>query len=346
MEAFIFSAEAHSGVGDVAMLGGWAAGSDPCGNGPSDNAVGRWEGVLHCGPGGLVRTLILEDRKDLGAYKLSGRGLQNLTGLGVLNLANTNLLGTLPPEIGSISGLYYLALARTLLSGTLPPEIGLITGIVTVSVFFHNTRMSGTLPPEIDKPVSLSDLFAYHTNISGTIPPGLAKHSSSLNTELQASTNGGLHLHSTKISGTLPSGLCLDILDFHDCRLDGNGTATLDSCTGLKVLDLSQNLLTTLPEHLPTSLTHLYIGSNPLAVGGVEFGAVLRMLPNLASLDVAFFGLHVQTGYAGDKNRGTRVTVPGGCRVGFGAPPCKFTLQLYDNQSQVCGIPLVLHNLL
>jgi hypothetical protein len=125
----------------------------------------------------------------------------------------------------------------------------------------------------------------------------------------------------------------LPTLDFHNCSLSGNGSATLGGCGRLRVLDLSANRLTALPIELPASLTHLYLGDNPLAATAAKLGTALRMLPALAALDIAFFGLSIQLGSNGPAS-GTRVMVPAGCRLGPGAPACALMLQLYDNQDQ------------
>ena len=90
--------------------------------------------------------------------------------------------------------------------------------------------------------------------------------------------------------------------------------------------------------HLPTSArpgsfvrTCLLsdLGSNPLTDGqlGEVLLAVLKEVPNIDALDVAYLGQPVDL-------EGTRVATPMGCRLGAGAPPCEFQLQLYDSQSQ------------
>ena len=99
------------------------------------------------------------------------------------------------------------------------------------------------------------------------------------------------------------------------------------------MLDLSGNRLTALPRELPAGLTHLYLGDNPLAAAAGALGAALLALPALAALDVAYLGLPVKLGYEYPSD-GTHVTKPAGCRLGPGAPPCAFTLQLYDSQNQ------------
>ena len=61
-----------------------------------------------------------------------------------LNLADNNLVGTLPPEIGILSDLEYLVLYQNRIGGQLPSEIGLLTALRTFIVF--SNPWTGTIP--------------------------------------------------------------------------------------------------------------------------------------------------------------------------------------------------------
>jgi hypothetical protein len=113
-------------------------------------------------------------------------------------------------------------------------------------------------------------------------------------------------------------------MDFHGCALIGNGTAALDGCAKLQLLDLSDNSLTLLPANLPLGLTHFYLGSNPIQATAAELGSIIAGTPVLAAFDVGFLGLPVDMS-------ATQVSMPTGCRLGPDPPRCAFVLNLYTS---------------
>ena len=170
--------------------------------------------------------------------------------------------------------------------------------------------------------------FADSTRLSGTLPPALGFLASLMDVEL----------YETQLSGTVPTGMCATALDLHGCLISSIGILT--GCQTLTSLDVSDNLLTSLPTGLPPTLTHLYLGSNPLHNSAVELGSLLHALPALAALDVGFLELPVQLSVVGTQG-GTRITMPpaGDCRLGSReTPACRLKLQLYDNQSKVVKV--------
>jgi hypothetical protein len=114
-----------------------------------------------------------------------------------------------------------------------------------------------------------------------------------------------------------------------DANLAGALPASLANCTRLKVLDVTNNSLTGLPSApLPASLTHVYLGVNQLNGSAAELGHALGSVSELAALEVSLLNVGLSLGASSDY---TRVSPPTGCRVGPSAPPCTFTLRLYDN---------------
>jgi len=114
-----------------------------------------------------------------------------------------------------------------------------------------------------------------------------------------------------------------------DANLSGALPASLASCTSLKVLDVTNNSLTGLPSApLPASLTHVYLGVNQLNGSAAELGHALGNVSHLAALEVSLLNVGLSLGASSDY---TRVSPPPGCRVGPSAPPCTFTLRLYDS---------------
>ena len=88
-----------------------------------------------------------------------------------INLANNQLSGSLPPELGALIGLQALLLDRNQLSGSIPRELGALTQLQ--DLFLHYNHLSGAIPPELGNITSLSRLFLYYNQLSGTIPPEL-----------------------------------------------------------------------------------------------------------------------------------------------------------------------------
>ena len=199
----------------ASLLPSWVATNPcyPCTVNRAPCPATQWDGVLECTGGGRVRTVSLSDREGLGRFELGEGGLTGLKGLASLLLVRTGLSGTLPPEIDNLTGLVTLDLSSTGLSGTLPPAVGRLTGLETLRLF--GTRLSGTLSSVLGTMKSLLDLSLFGTSLSGTLMPEVSDM-----TSLET-----LRLFNTRLSGTLPAGLCVPTLDFHNCNLDGNGTA-------------------------------------------------------------------------------------------------------------------------
>eukprot|EP01047_Picozoa_sp_COSAG01_P091897 COSAG01_NODE_23386_length_817_cov_0.931755_2_plen_178_part_01 len=123
------------------------------------------------------------------------------------------------------------------------------------------------------------------------------------------------------------------------------------NCRRLKTLDLSNNALAALPPTLPPGLTHFYVNANPL---NVTVSALSQSLQgtNLAALDVQFLNAPLiwRDGNDGEGCRssrcdGPRVAAPGTCALGSNAPPCQWTIHLYDAWDQTCHVGGMAHNL-
>eukprot|EP01047_Picozoa_sp_COSAG01_P060529 COSAG01_NODE_7429_length_3213_cov_2.855812_2_plen_589_part_00 len=126
-------------------------------------------------------------------------------------------------------------------------------------------------------------------------------------------------------------------------------------CTKLRTLDLSNNSLAALPATLPPGLTHLYVNANPLAINVSALSQSLQGT-DLAALDVQFLNAPlIMRGWnngnyddclAGqDYCAGPRVAAPGTCALGPNAPPCQWTIHLYDAWDQPCHVGGMAHNL-
>ena len=86
-----------------------------------------------------------------------------------LRLGWNNLIGPIPPELGSLANLTYLGLQSNELTGPLPPELGNLTRLSRLVLWTN--QLSGALPPEIGNLAELRLLHLSNNRISGPIPP-------------------------------------------------------------------------------------------------------------------------------------------------------------------------------
>eukprot|EP01052_Picozoa_sp_SAG31_P004054 SAG31_NODE_163_length_21856_cov_7.550214_10_plen_1479_part_00 len=324
------------GVNLRATWGDWRAG-DPCYKGWH-----FWTGI-RC-TNGQVTEIKLNGRSDLSCFELTP-AIGSFTGLTELSLHDTQLSGTMPSALGSLIALTELNLHRTRLSGTIPDSIGALAALTNTRL--SDTKLSGTIPESLGRLTILSceDASGEDTcsaNLAPTLQDPFGEWSCEEDYcpscpqagECDASCGFcdgerlDFDLHgSPGLSGTIPAGFCAATVDLHGCALIGAGAGDLTSCHKLTILDLSSNSVTSLPPKLPPGLTHLYLGSNPIATTAAELSNLTHQLPHLVALDIAFLAVGVDLS-------ATRVTVPSGCRLGPDPPDCVFELQLVDDQGQ------------
>jgi len=191
-------------------------------------------------------------------------------------LASNNLMGSIPPELGSLTNLSYLNLSPNQLSGTIPPELGSLTNLT--NLYLSSNQLSGPIPPELGSLTNLSYLALYHNQLSGPIPP-----------ELGSLTNlSYLNLDNNQLSGPIPPELGsltnLSYLNLGSNQLSGPIPPELGSLANLADLYLSSNQLSgPIPPELGnlTNLTNLNLYNNPLS-GPIP--PELGSLTNLATL--------------------------------------------------------------
>ena len=85
-----------------------------------------------------------------------------------LNLSNSGLTGSIPPEIGNLTNLERLYLENNQLTGSIPPEIGNLTNQSVLNL--ENNQLTGSIPPEIGNLTSLDYLNLKNNQLSGEIP--------------------------------------------------------------------------------------------------------------------------------------------------------------------------------
>jgi hypothetical protein len=136
-----------------------------------------------------------------------------------LDLTASNLLGTIPTELGSLTRLYRLAVGSNQLYGTLPSTLGNLVELEHFEVYrnnltgplllpeswknltrlkrilVHKNRFTGTISSDFCLLDNLHSLTLFQNDFHGTIPDCL----SSLST---------LQIQDTGLTGTIPQGLC------------------------------------------------------------------------------------------------------------------------------------------
>lgn len=272
--------------------------------------VCRWQGI-ECDARSHVKMIRLH---SLDVRFTLNDELGSLKGLQELSIYGASLSGTIPNAVVDMPTLQVVRASSTYLSGTIPPRMGDLG--VLWNIDFSNTKLSGSIPIPIQTSTRLRELLLSNTLISGTL--GGAMGSSPLFPEL-------IHadLHSCRLSGTVP--------DFENHR-------------SMHSLNLGGNVLERLPSFLPASLSHVYLGGNPLNSTTSQLSALTSQLPNLKVLSVSLIGLPVvldytyghpcslqgQYGLSQTDTHGcygTRIAPPVECTVGS---QCSWVLWLYD----------------
>jgi Leucine-rich repeat (LRR) protein len=102
-----------------------------------------------------------------------------------LSLANQNLSGSIPPELGDLAFLLTLWLYGNQLSGTIPPELGNLANLQVLVL--EENQLSGTIPPELGNLANLEWLWLWDNQLGGPLPQSLTNLqdvSLSINNEL------------------------------------------------------------------------------------------------------------------------------------------------------------------
>ncbi|VXB70982.1 T9SS type A sorting domain-containing protein [Maribacter litoralis] len=237
--------------------------------------------------------------------KISGISTEfwNLTKLEEVNISNTELEGTLPPDIGQLISLKSLLLYNNNLTGNIPPEIGNLAKLEILGLGSNN--FTGNIPSQLGQSNSLKSLVLSYNILEGNIPSSLSQISSlellildnneltgTIPAELGQFTNlYRLSLDSNNLEGNIPNELSqlnnIETLDLAYNNLSGEIPESLGQLINLKYLELSGNNLTgEIPESLGqlTNLNNLQLGANDLT-GAIPTS--LGQLTNLLQLNLS-----------------------------------------------------------
>jgi Leucine-rich repeat (LRR) protein len=188
--------------------------------------------------------------------EIPGIAINKLVHLEVLSLANNQLSGNIPSEIGLLVNLKKLYLhSNKEISGMIPKELG---GLINLQVLhIYNTKISGAIPKELGQLKNLETLTLYYNNLTESIPRELGKL-----TNLKF-----LYLGSNRLEGSIPP--------------------ELGQLVKLQRLDLFHNILTgSIPKELGKlqNLLSLTIGKNKLTGSiPIEFNELMNF--NLFRID-------------------------------------------------------------
>jgi Leucine-rich repeat (LRR) protein len=165
--------------------------------------------------------------------------------VGYMNLASSNLVGSLPSDIGQLQYIEYVDMSYNALTGQLPPEVGKLGALEYI--FMHYNYFSGTLSTTIMGSLTqLRYCFLYHNVLSGTIPTTVFQSMSQLVI---------LYLMQNQFTTTVPVSLTqipdLVVLGVNENYLTGSVPSEFGSLLSLIGLGFYMNYLTnTLPSEL------------------------------------------------------------------------------------------------
>uniref|UniRef100_A0A0E0AFN4 non-specific serine/threonine protein kinase n=1 Tax=Oryza glumipatula TaxID=40148 RepID=A0A0E0AFN4_9ORYZ len=240
-----------------------------------------WNGIV-CN-GANVAGVVLDGHGISGVADLSV--FVNLTMLVKLSMANNNLSGSLPSNVGSLKSLKFMDISNNRFSGPIPDNIGNLRSLQNLSLARNN--FSGPLPDSIDGLASLQSLDVSGNSLSGPLPSSLKGLRSmvALNLSYNAFTKG------------IPSGLGLLVnlqsLDLSWNQLEGGVDWKFLIESTVAHVDFSGNLLTsTTPKELKfladISETVLYLNlSNNKLTGSLIDGVELSTFGRLKVLDLS-----------------------------------------------------------
>ena len=191
----------------------------------------------------------------------------------------SNLIGSIPPEVGQLSKLRSLDMSANQLSGPIPATLGDLSDLE--ALIFVQTGLTGAIPAELGRLSNLRKLSLSSNQLTGEIPPELGGAT--------ALTNLGLR--GNRLTGQPPSQLG-SLVNLEYVGLDSNYFSGpipnwLRRLTRAEQLFLNSNQFSgTIPQWLGelTNLQWLFLARNQLTG---EIPAELGNLPNLENLHIA-----------------------------------------------------------
>ena len=247
----------------------------------SDEPLGDWHGVT-TDDEGRVTQLRLAQNQLAGEMPTELGSLSNLT---VLSAYFNDLTGAIPTELGNLSNLVSLELTFNDLTGSIPTELANLSELRLLNLYGNN--LSGTIPTELGNLSHLQRLSLGGNDLTGAIPIELGNLSHLTTLELEdGNLTGGIPTELGSLSN-------LNALELQDNDLTGGIPTELGNLSHLTWLHLGGNRLTgAIPTGLGglPNLTHLFLGGNQLT------GAIPTELGNLSDLETLSLGSNELTG--------------------------------------------------
>lgn len=257
-----------------------------------DNSPCNWTGITCDTQNGRVITVELHEMSLSGHI---GRGLEKLSYLQTLSLANNNISGYIPSELSQLKHLRKLDLSHNVLSGSIQPALGNLTALKFLDL--SGNVLSGAIPEELFMNCRSLHYLSLSANfLEGTIPNSLGSCTSlrvlslSFNSltnvvpgSLQALTNlSDMDLSHNSLSGPVPAfQLYMVDVRLQNNKFSGPIPAEIGHSALLQYVDISNNFLT---DSLPDSVQRLQSLSTLNVANNFISGALPSWFPSLTSL--------------------------------------------------------------
>lgn len=270
-----------------------------------DNSPCNWTGITCDAQNGRVVALQLHELSLSGHL---GKGLEKLSYLQTLSLANNNISGTITSELSELHQLKKLDLSHNVLSGSIIPSLGNLTSLKWLDL--SGNALSNAIPAELFTNCEALHFLSLAGNfLEGSIPESLGSCRSlrvlnlSFNylsdlmpSSMQALTDlSQIDLSHNSLYGPLPAfqPYMVDVR-LQNNKFSGTISAQIGSCLMLEYVDLSSNFITSeLPDSMQKleSLSILNLANNFIS-GSVP--SWLQILNSLKELNLSYNVLYGQ----------------------------------------------------
>lgn len=193
---------------------------------------------------------------DLSHSRAGGaipEGFWSMKKLVKVNFANTELYGSISPNIGAMASIQELRLSPGTF-GTIPPQIGECASLRLLQID-HSRTLLGSLPAALSNLTRLTKLQITATSLWGSIPEEMAN----------LKNLSIIHLDSNRLSGTLPPSLA-NMSGLRYFSVKGNTlSGSIPDFPSLYVLDVTDNQFTgTIPPALASHAMSITAPGNQL----------------------------------------------------------------------------------